>query len=67
MIEKIQAIHKIWKWKTLNDGDYEPDWENYSQEKFRITYSIREEDFFVACSKSHATNPFLPYFSSEEI
>lgn len=65
-IAKLEASKSIWKWKTENDWDFNPDWENNNEEKYCICY-IWEIWKLNNDTSRYLHIPFIPYYSSNEI
>lgn len=66
--EKLLALRTIWKWKTENDWDFEPDWNNDKELKFFMDYCYNDKDLNYNNWTLHSNDiPFLPYYSSEEM
>ena len=69
-VNKLKALKTIWRFKTENDGEFEPDWNNDEEYKYSIAYTYCN-DWKVWLKWMHdadlADQAFTPYFSSWKI
>lgn len=64
--DKLLAIKNIWKWKTLNDWEFKPDWKDENQAKWSVYYKLNTLKLWIYDIYTLKSNDY-PVFSSEEI
>lgn len=60
-------LFKLHKWAEEHNGGWTPDWRDFDEYKFSVTFDFDEYEFLIKDSWYENTFSKLPYFISKEI
>ena len=66
-LKKQTLIKKIKCWAKEQQGDWEPDWSNFNEEKWRIQFRAGARVFSDIENKYYMSFTFFPIFKTKEI
>ena len=66
-LKECKLLFKIKKWAEIHNEGWEPDWEDYDENKYFIKIYVKDKDLWINSSYTCTTYSKLPLFKSSTI